>query len=84
MPEIEVGKITHFFGRVSVGMVEVADTLKVGDTIHIKGNTTDVTMPIESMTVDKVSVTEAVKGNTAGVKVPGKVQDGDKVFKIVP
>lgn len=84
MAELEVGKITHFFGRVSVGMVEVSETLKVGDTIHIKGNTTDITIPVESMQVEKVSVNEAVKGQTAGVKVPGKVQDGDKVFKVVP
>lgn len=84
MAEIEIGKVTHFFGRVSVGMVEVAETLKVGDTIHIKGNATDITIPVESMQVDKVSVNEAVKGQTAGVKVPSKVSDGDKVFKVVP
>ncbi|MBI4655253.1 MAG: hypothetical protein HY746_00750 [Elusimicrobia bacterium] len=84
MPEIEAGKITHYFGRVGVGLVEVAETLKVGDTVHIKGNVTDITMPVESMQVDHKNVTEAVKGQIAGMKVPGKVHPGDKVFKVVP
>jgi len=26
MPEKEIGKITHYFGRVNVGMVELSDT----------------------------------------------------------
>ncbi|MBU2572509.1 MAG: translation elongation factor-like protein [Elusimicrobia bacterium] len=81
---MEAGKITHYFGRVGVGMVEVTETLKVGDTVHIKGNVTDITMPVESMQVDHKSVAEALKGQTAGVKVPGKVHPGDKVFKAMP
>lgn len=84
MPETEAGKISHYFGRPGVGMVAVSDTLKVGDNIHIKGSSTDITMTIESMTVDKVVVTEAVAGKTAGIKVPGKVSDGDVVFKVTP
>jgi putative protease len=82
MPEKEIGKITHYFGKPSVGIIELTDTLKVGDTIHIKGVHDDFSQPVESLQVDHKDAPEGLKGQSVGIKVQKKVHPHDKVFKV--
>jgi len=84
MGEKEIGKITYYFGHVSVGVIALTDTLKVGDTIHIKGAHDDITQTVDSMQVDHKPVVEAKPGDQVGLKVANKVHPHDKVFKSVP
>ena len=84
MEEKEIGKITHYYGHVGVGIIELADTLKVGDNVRIKGHTTDLKETVDSMQLDHASVSEAVKGQAVGIKVADKVHPNDKVYKISP
>ena len=83
--EVSVGKITHYFGHVGVAAfkVESAD-LKVGDTIHIKGHTTDLTQTIESMQIEHQEVAVAKPGQEIGIKVRDHVREHDVVLKVVP
>ncbi|GAI01524.1 unnamed protein product, partial [marine sediment metagenome] len=64
-----IGKITHYFGNIGVAVIELSDTLKVGDNIRIVGGETDFTQIIESMEVEHKKVEEAKKGDSIGVKV---------------
>ncbi len=81
--EEEVGKITHYFSKISVGVVELTKgELKVGDTIHIKGRTTDLYQKVESMEVEHKAVSSAKKGDSFGMKVPEHVRENDIVFKV--
>ena len=41
--EKHIGKVTHYFNRIGVAVLELEDSLQVGDTIHITGKTTDIT-----------------------------------------
>lgn len=84
MQEKEIGKITHFFGHLSVGIIELSDTLTTGETIHIKGHSTDLTQPVDSIQIEHASVPEAKAGDAVGIKVNGKVHPNDKVFKVIP
>ncbi|ODS33396.1 MAG: hypothetical protein SCARUB_01433 [Candidatus Scalindua rubra] len=59
MQEKEIGTITHYYGHLSVGIVELQDALKIGDTVHIKGHTADFTEVVESMQIEHANVTEA-------------------------
>jgi len=82
--EKEVGVITHYFGKISVGVVKITSgSLKVGDKIHIKGATTDFEQEVKSLQVDHQDVSEVKKGEEAGMKVDDRVREEDKVFKIV-
>ncbi len=78
-----IGKITHYFGNISVGIIELADKLKVGDKIHIKGSSTDFEQAIDSMQVEHQDVQEAKSGDAIGVKVAQKVKESDAVYKVV-
>lgn len=82
--EEEVGEITHYFGKISVGVVKVTNgTLKVGDRIHIKGATTDFEQEVESLQIEHQPVEEVKEGEEAGMKVIDRVREGDKVYKII-
>jgi putative protease len=83
MPEQEIGKITHYYGHIGVSLVELTDSLKVGDTIHIKGHSEDFTQNVDSMQIEHASVNEAKSGDVVGLKVLQKVHPQDKVFKVV-
>lgn len=80
--EKEIGKITHYFGKISVGIIELKDTLKVGDKVHIKGNSTDFEQEVTSIQIEHEDVPEAKAGNSIGVKVNEQVKEGDIVYLV--
>lgn len=80
--EKEIGKVLHFFGKASAAAIKLSGDLKVGDTIHIKGHTSDFTQTIESMMIGQNPVTEAKAGDDIGIKVKEHVREHDVVFKI--
>ena len=82
MGEKEIGKISHFFSHISVAVIELTDTLKVGDEIHIQGATSDFTQKVESMQIEHENVQEATAGQSIGLKVNDRVREGDDVFKV--
>ena len=81
--EEEIGKITHYFSKINVGVLEITKgELKVGDTIHIKGHTSDFYQKVESMQIEHQPVESAQKGESVGLRVEGPVRDHDLVFKV--
>jgi len=84
MPEEVIGKVNDFFARPVVAGIELTGKLKVGDEIHIKGHTTDLTLTIESMQINNVNVTEAKAGDSVGIRVTNRVRRGDAVYKVIP
>ncbi len=83
MEEKEVGRVTHYFSKIGVAAVELKDKLRVGDTIHIKGHTTDFTQEVSSMQIEHESVSEAGAGQSVGIKVREKVREHDIVYKVI-
>lgn len=83
MEEKKVGEIIKFFGKISVAAMRLTEgSLRVGDTIHIVGHTTDVTQTIDSMQIDNNDVQEAGPGADLGIKVKGRVREHDVVYKV--
>ena len=83
MPEKVVGNITDFFAQPVVAGIELTSTLKVGDTIHIKGHTTDIELNVDSMQINNVNVNQAKAGDLIGIKVSERVRRGDKVYRVI-
>ena len=84
MSEDLVGVVDHWYGRIKVAGVRVTrQQLGVGDTIHVVGNTTDLTATIASMQIDHESVLTAGPGDKVGIKVPDRVRVGDEVYRIL-
>lgn len=83
MQEKEIGIVTHYFGHINVIIIQLQDTLKIGDTIRVKGHTSDFTQKVDSMQIEHVSVTEAKSADAVGIKIEQKSHPKDKVFKII-
>jgi selenocysteine-specific translation elongation factor len=75
-----IGKVTHYFSKISVAGIQLSGTLKVGDKISIEGATTNFEENIDSMQIDNKPVIEAKAGDMIGIKVKDKTRTGDNVF----
>lgn len=79
----EVGRITHYFSKIGVAVLELSDKLSVGDRILIRGMTTNVEQTVDSMQIDRVEIESAEAGKSVGLKVEDRVREGDSVYKIL-
>jgi 6-phosphogluconate dehydrogenase (decarboxylating) len=79
--EKAIGKITHFFPKINVAVVELAEKLEVGDEILVKGKVTNFRQAVESMQVEHEQIQVAEAGTSIGMKVQEPVEKGDIVYK---
>ena len=77
----KVGRVSHFFGRINVAIIELTDTISVGDQIFIKGPTTDLEQTVDSMEIEHAKVQRAEAGQSIGMKVNARVRENDIVYK---
>ena len=78
---VEIGRITHFFSKINVAVIELKAPLNVGDTIAIKGPNTDFEQVVDSMQIEHENVQHAEKGQSIGLKVVQPVKEKDVVYK---
>lgn len=77
-----VGKITHYFTKIGVCVVELSDELKVGDKISVEGATSNFAQPIDSMQIEHENVEKASPGQSIGMKAAQRCREGDLVYKV--
>lgn len=81
--EVEIGKVTIFFAKPSVVAVDITSgTLSIGDTIKVKGATTDFEQKVESMEIDRKPIQSASVGQSVGIKVKERARPHDKIYKV--
>ncbi|MGQ9618427.1 MAG: hypothetical protein ACUVUG_05635 [Candidatus Aminicenantia bacterium] len=83
MEEKQIGIVTHYFNRIGVAVLQLSDELRVGDTIHIKGHSTDFTQKVISMQIEHKSVEMGKPGDNIALKVDDVVKEHDLVFKVI-
>ena len=77
-----VGKVTHYFDRVGVAVVELSDHLRIGERILIEGGTTRIEQVVDSMQIEHDPITEAKPGDAIGLKVLERVREGDSIYRM--
>jgi putative protease len=83
MAEEKIGVVIHYWTHIHVAGIHITDgTLEVGDTIHIKGHTSDFTQRVDSIQVDNQPVETAHAGDDVGIKVAEYSREHDEVFKV--
>lgn len=83
LEEKAIGRVTHYFSKLGVAVVELDEALEVGDQIHVKGHTSDFTQTIDSMQIEHESVEAAQPGQSIGLKVADHVREHDVVYKVL-
>ena len=85
MAEVKVGKVSHYFSKIGVAAIRLTDgELRVGDTIHLVGHTTNLTQVVDSIQIEHQSVSSAAKGQDVGIRVKDHAREHDDVFVVVP
>jgi len=77
-----IGSITHYFPHVQAAVIKLKGALAKGDTVKIKGHTTEITQIVTSMQIDRKDIQTAKKGDEIGLQVSSRVRQQDKVYKI--
>jgi putative protease len=80
--EIRVGKVTHYYDRISVAVLDLFGELKIGDTIRIFGRSTDYVQRVRSMEIEHQKIESAGAGTEVALKVVNTVRKGDIVYKL--
>ena len=84
MERHKVGEVFHYYSKVGVAAIRLADgALAVGDTIQVQGPSTNLTQTVESMQIEQIPVVRAERGESVGIKVKEKVREKDLVYRVV-
>ena len=78
-----VGKVTHYFDKAGVAVVELTGTLKVGDKVSIERDGEGFEQGVKSMQVEKKPIKQAKSGDAIGLKVNQPVKENSTVSKVV-
>jgi hypothetical protein len=82
-PGERIGVVTHYYGAPMVAIVKLeSGTLRVGDSIHIRGHTSDFSQRVESIQVDHAPVNEVGPQDDFGIKVREHAREHDVVYKL--
>jgi len=79
--EVRIGKVTNYFERIGVAVIDLEDTLRVGDSIHFSGRGADFEQVVASMQIEHQPVSEAGSGQSVGLKTDALVRRGTLVYR---
>lgn len=77
-----IGKVTHYFSRISVAVLEISGELAVGDTILFLGHTTAFTQQVNSLEIEHHKVMSVGPGTEVALKVIERVRSGDEIYTV--
>ncbi len=81
--EEAIGTVTHYYSHLAVAIVQInKGTLRTGDRIRMRGNTTDFTQTIGSMEYEHQQVDQVTPGQTVGLKVVDHARQHDILYKL--
>ena len=79
----KVGKVSHYYDKLNVAIVELDGTLSVGDNIKfVRGGEDSFKQEVESIQIEHEKKDTAGKGDVVGLKTNEAVKEGTEVFKI--
>lgn len=82
LADTKIGKVTHYYNHLGVGIFKFSGPLVKGDTIKIVGHGREFTQTVNSMQLEHQAIEKAKKGQEIGVKVDQKVKEGDVVYRV--
>jgi putative protease len=75
--------VTHYYGNLMVAIVKLeSGALRVGDSIHVRGHTSDFSQRVESLQVEHAAVSEVGPGAEFGIKVVQHAREHDVVYRL--
>lgn len=79
----KVGRVTHYYDKIGVAIIDLDGTLSVGDKIKFtRGGEDMFEQTVESIQIEHKKVDSAKKGDVIGLKANEAVKEGAEVYKI--
>ena len=79
----KIGKVTHYYDKIGVAIVELDGQLSVGDKIKfVRGGEDMFEQTVDSIQIEHEKKESAKKGEVVGLKVEKEVKEGAEVFKL--
>jgi hypothetical protein len=81
--EEAIGIVIHYYSHLGVAVAQLnKGTLRTGDTVHIKGHSTDFTQTVTSLEYEHRHVDQAVAGQAVGIKVNDHAREHDILYLV--
>jgi U32 family peptidase len=83
--KVYIGKVVNYFKKSKIALIKLeADSISVGDSIYIVGNTSGVVeLEIENLQYEDKIFKKVEKGDQVTIKCEERVREYDKVYKII-
>jgi len=75
-----VGKVIHFYDKISVAVIKLEKSLKVGDKVKFVHGENEFEQTIESIQFEHAQVQEGKKGHEVAVKVDKEARSGTLIY----
>lgn len=83
MADFKIGKVTHYYDKIGVAVVELDASLAAGDRIKFTRGGEDLfEQEIDSMQIEHKKIKSANKGDVIGLKTAQEAKEGAEVYKI--
>jgi putative protease len=82
MTGTRLGEVSHYYDRISVAVITLTDSVKVGEKVHFLGHGVDFEQEVSSMQIEHEAIESAKKGDQVAMKVLKPVKPHTAVFKI--
>jgi len=82
MTEKEVGKVTHWYDKISVAVVKLEGPLSIGDKIKVRRGEEEFEVEVSSMQIDHKPSNSGKKGDEVAIQLPQKTKEGALVYKV--
>jgi len=79
-----VAEVTHWFDKISVAILKIADgmELKPGDKIKVVAGENEFEQAVSEIQLDRAPIEKATAGMEVGVKLDQKIREGAKVYLV--
>ena len=83
MANLKIGKVTHYYDKIGVAVVELTASLGKGDKIMFeRGGEELFEQTVDSIQVEHEKKDSAKKGDIIGLKTDAEVKEGAQVYKV--
>lgn len=81
--QFKVGKVTHYYDKIGVAIIEVDADLSVGEKIKfVRGGEDLFEQEVGSIQIEHQKLDSAKKGDVIGLKAEQEVKEGAEVYKV--
>lgn len=82
MADQSIGKVTHYYDKIGVAIIELSAPLSISQMIKIVGKDGEFTQKVESLQIEHQPIEKVKKGDVVGIKVDQKVREKDLVYAV--